>query len=75
MSYTAPIRDMAFALEAIAGLDRVAPHFGDTASPDLVRQVLEEAGKLAAGVLAPINRSGDLEGSRLENGVVRTPKG
>ena len=75
MSYTAQIRDMAFALESIAGLDQVSPHFGDNAAPDLVRQVLEEAGKLANEVLAPINRSGDIEGSKLENGVVRTPKG
>ncbi len=74
MSYTAPIRDMQFAL-AIAGLDKVAPLFGENAAPDLVGQVLEEAGKLANEVLAPINRSGDIEGSVLENGVVRTPKG
>jgi alkylation response protein AidB-like acyl-CoA dehydrogenase len=42
---------------------------------DVVRQVLEEAGKLASGELAPLNRVGDHEGSRLENGVVRTPDG
>ncbi|MEM8948746.1 MAG: acyl-CoA dehydrogenase [Pseudomonadota bacterium] len=41
----------------------------------LVDQVLEEAGKFASGVLAPINASGDREGSRLENGIVRTPDG
>jgi 3-(methylthio)propanoyl-CoA dehydrogenase len=75
MSYTAPIREMAFTLEAIAGLGEVAPHFGDSVAPDLVQQVLSEAGKLASEVLAPVNRSGDREGSVLENGVVRTPKG
>ena len=75
MTYTAPVRDMAFALEAIAGLDDVAPHFGENASRDLVRQILDGAGQLAGEVLAPLNRAGDIEGSALENGVVRTPKG
>jgi alkylation response protein AidB-like acyl-CoA dehydrogenase len=75
MTYTAPVRDMAFALEAIAGLDEVAPHFGENASRDLVRQILDGAGQLAGEVLAPLNRGGDVEGSVLENGVVRTPKG
>jgi hypothetical protein len=37
--------------------------------------VLEEAGKLASDVLAPLNAVGDREGCRLENGVVRTPTG
>ena len=42
---------------------------------DTVTAVLEEAAKLAGDVLAPLNLSGDHEGSLLENGVVRTPKG
>ena len=37
--------------------------------------ILEEAGKLAVEVLAPLNAVGDAEGCRLENGVVRTPEG
>ena len=37
--------------------------------------MLEEAGKVASGVLAPLNAVGDREGCTLENGVVRTPKG
>jgi 3-(methylthio)propanoyl-CoA dehydrogenase len=74
--YTAPLADMRFALEEIAGIGEIArlPHC-EQASPDLVDAVLEEAGKLAAGVLAPLNRVGDQQGSRLENGVVRTPQG
>jgi alkylation response protein AidB-like acyl-CoA dehydrogenase len=74
--YTAPLADMRFALEEIAGIAEIASLPGcEQASPDLVEAILEEAGKLASGVLAPLNRVGDKEGSRLENGVVRTPEG
>ncbi len=73
--YSPPLREMTFALEAIAGLPDVAPHFGENASSDLVGQVLEEAGKLASEVLAPLNAPGDRAGTSLENGVVRTPAG
>ena len=74
--YRAPLDDMRFVLNELAGLDAVAqlPGFEEV-SPDLVDAILEQAGKLGAEVLAPLNRSGDIEGCRLENGVVRTPKG
>lgn len=74
--YTAPVDDLRFVLNEVVGLDQVAalPNC-DSAAPDLVDAVLEEAGKFASGVLAPLNRVGDKEGSRLENGVVRTPTG
>ncbi|BBK30023.1 alkylation response protein AidB-like acyl-CoA dehydrogenase [Stella humosa] len=76
MNYTAPVADMRFVLRHIAGLDQVALLPGaEGAEPDLVDQILDEAARFAGGVLAPLNRSGDQEGSRLENGVVRTPKG
>jgi 3-(methylsulfanyl)propanoyl-CoA dehydrogenase len=74
--YTAPLADMRFALEEIAQIGEIATLPGcEQASADLVEAILEEAGKLASGVLAPLNRVGDQEGSRLENGVVRTPAG
>jgi len=74
--YSAPLADMRFALAEIAGLREIATLPGcDQAAPDLVDQVLEEAGKLAHGVLAPLNVVGDRTHSRLENGVVRTPPG
>ena len=74
--YYAPIDDMRFTLRQIAGLDDLAqlPRFED-ATPDLIDAVLEEAGKLAGEIIAPLNHSGDQEKSHLENGVVRTPKG
>jgi 3-(methylthio)propanoyl-CoA dehydrogenase len=76
MTYAAPLRDMIFTLEEIAGIGEIAtlPGYAD-ATPDLVRTVLDEAGKFAAGVLASLNRTSDQQGSRLENGVVRTPDG
>jgi alkylation response protein AidB-like acyl-CoA dehydrogenase len=74
--YAAPLAEMRFVLEEIAGLDTIAklPGFED-ATPELVEQVLTEAGKFAAEIFAPLNRIGDEEGSRLENGAVVTPKG
>jgi alkylation response protein AidB-like acyl-CoA dehydrogenase len=74
--YVAPLNDIAFALTAQAGLDDLArlPGF-EAAEADLVRALLEEAGKLAGGVLAPTNRAGDHEGVALENGVVRLATG
>ena len=75
--YTAPLRDMQFILRELAGLDAVAalPGFAD-ATPDTVEAILGEAGKFAAGVLAPINRQGDLQGCRLDaDGRVATPDG
>jgi len=74
--YHAPLTEMRFVLEAVARLDRVAalPGYEET-TPELVEAVLGEAGRLAGEVLAPLNQTGDREGSRFENGVVRTPAG
>ncbi len=74
--YAAPIADMRFVLNEIVGLGEIAGLPGyEEATPDLVDAVLEEAGKLAAEQLAPLNYSGDREGSVYENGVVRAPTG
>src|SRR3989454_10702828 len=75
-SYRAPLKDMRFALNELAGLGEVAklPGYGD-ATPDTVDAILEEASKFASGVLDPINYSGDQEGSKWADGNVRTPKG
>jgi alkylation response protein AidB-like acyl-CoA dehydrogenase len=75
-TYSAPLAEMRFVLNDLVGLDGVAALPGyEEASPDLVDAILEEAGKLASGVIAPINHSGDRQGCVLENGVVRTPEG
>ena len=75
-AYEAPIDDMRFVINELAGLDDIArlPGMGEV-TPDLVDAILGEAGKLGSEVLAPLNRPGDIEGCTLENGVVRTPKG
>ncbi len=73
--YQAPLQEMQFVLEALAGLGtitRLSP-FAE-ATPDVVEAVLGEAAQFAAGVLAPANRIGDLQGTRLENGGVRVPR-
>jgi alkylation response protein AidB-like acyl-CoA dehydrogenase len=74
--YEAPLRDMKFVLHELHADDG----FGNLEAleeftPDLVDAVLEEAAKVAQEVLLPLNRSGDIEGCTLENGVVRTPSG
>jgi len=74
--YVAPLKDMQFALKELAGLDQVAKLPGcEDASADLVDQILEESGKFCAEVLAPLNQSGDVEGSSWDSGKVTTPKG
>ncbi|WP_020396349.1 acyl-CoA dehydrogenase [Thiolinea disciformis] len=75
--YQAPLKDMQFILKHLTGLSEIAtlPNYEEV-SEELVASVLEEAGKFAAGVLAPINRQGDLQGCRLEaDGRVITPEG
>ena len=75
-TYIAPLKDMRFVLNELAGLSEVAklPGYQD-ATPDTVDAILEEASKFASEVLDPINYSGDREGSKLTGGEVRTPKG
>ena len=76
MTYAAPIADMRFVLEEVAGSarSRRCPGY-EAADRDLVEAVLDEAAKFAAGELAPLNQPADRIGSVLENGVVRTPPG
>jgi len=75
-SYQAPLRDMRFVLyELHQGDDLSALPGLEDFTRDLLDPVLDEAAKLCEEVLAPLNRAGDEEGCRLENGVVRTPTG
>jgi alkylation response protein AidB-like acyl-CoA dehydrogenase len=74
MSYKPPIRDLLFCLAEAAGFGRLAPSF-PSADAATVEAVLEAAGVFSAEVLAPLNKSGDSEGARLENGCVRSPAG
>jgi len=76
MGYVAPVKDMSFVLKELAGLEQVAqlPGF-EEATPDLVEAILEEAGKFAGGVLAPLNFSGDREGAKWHDREVTMPAG
>ena len=75
-TYVAPIADMRFVLNELAGIAELAalPGLSD-ATPDLVDAVLEEAGKFASNVLAPLNRTGDVEGATFSDGQVKTAPG
>ena len=75
--YQAPVDDMKFVLRHLVGIDRVADMDGyDMVSEDLVDAVLDEAGKLAGEVIAPLNHAGDMAGSvRNADGSVTTPDG
>ncbi len=74
--YEAPLRDMRFVLHELHGLERITalPAYAE-ATADVIDGVLDEAARLTQEVILPLNASGDLEGCRLENGIVRTPKG
>jgi alkylation response protein AidB-like acyl-CoA dehydrogenase len=76
-TYHAPLTEMTFVMNELAGLEQVAklPGFED-ATPDTVAAILEEAAKFATDVLDPLNQPGDREGAvRLPDGSVRTPRG
>jgi alkylation response protein AidB-like acyl-CoA dehydrogenase len=76
MSYQAPLKDMRFVINELAGLEEVAklPGYEDATS-DTVDAILEQASKFASEVLDPINHIGDQEGSVWRDGAVKTPKG
>jgi alkylation response protein AidB-like acyl-CoA dehydrogenase len=75
-AYAAPVDDMLFVLGDLLDAPAVlAPLGGDDVPLSLMAEVLGEAGRFCEKVIQPINRSGDEEGCRLDNGAVRTPKG
>ena len=76
IEYRAPLADMRFVLRHLAGMEELAKvSGGGEFSAETADAVLEEAGRFAAEVLAPLNQSGDREGARLEAGEVKTPAG
>lgn len=76
MPYRAPVADYEFLFRHAVDFDRIAAtdKFAE-ASEDVVSAILTEAGKLCEEVMAPLQRNGDLEPARLENGVLRTSPG
>ena len=76
MSYVAPLKDMLFVLNELAGLHAVNALPGcEDATPETVEAVLEENAKFCSEVVAPLNWAGDKEPSYWHDGQVTTTKG
>ncbi|QKE63508.1 acyl-CoA dehydrogenase C-terminal domain-containing protein [Aquipseudomonas campi] len=76
--YQAPLRDMRFVLNEVFEVSKLwaqLPALAEVVDEDTAAAILEEAGKVTAGVIAPLNRSGDEEGCSWEGGAVQTPAG
>ena len=78
MPYVAPVKDMLFAMNELAGLSDVVayPQYAEAgADVDLAPAILEEAAKFNQDVVAPLNWPGDQNPSSLKDGVVTTTPG
>ena len=74
-TYSAPTKDLQFLLHDVLNVAASDIPGYDELERDFTGAILDEAGKLASEVLAPLNTVGDAQGCTLENGVVRTPDG
>ena len=76
-AYRAPIQDIGFLLNNVFTADTLFSSMPGTeeVSTDLTSAIVEEAGKIAEGLLAPINQSGDQQSCQYNDGVVTTPDG
>ena len=78
MSYRSPLQDMQFVLYDVFQAHehwRQTPAFAAQLDRGTADAMLEEAAKITADCIAPLNRSGDEEGARWQDGVVTTPAG
>ena len=75
--YRAPIADMKFLLRDVFKAEALFAAMPETeeVTDDLIDAILEEMGKIAEGLLSPINQSGDQQGCHIANGMVTTPEG
>lgn len=76
MPYASPVSEIRFILDKVVAFGKVAAteRFAE-ATPDMISAILTEAGRLCDEVMAPLQRAGDLNPARLENGIVRTTPG
>ena len=75
-AFTPPLEDIRFVLDELVDVPAVQALPGQSeTSRELVDAVLEEAGKFAAQVLAPLNREGDIKGSQWKDGEVASAPG
>ncbi len=76
MSYTAPVKDMLFVMNELAGLEAISQLPGcEDATPDTAEAVLEENAKFCGEVVAPLNWAGDQKPSHWHDGSVTTTPG
>ncbi len=78
MPYVAPVKDMLFVMNELAGLSDVVayPSYAEAgADVDLAPAILEESAKFNQDVVAPLNWAGDQQPSSLKDGVVTTTPG
>ena len=68
--FEAPIDDILFSLDEIAGAKRIADW-----DEDFAREIGGHFAAFAEGEIAPLDEPGDVQGARLENGRVRLPDG
>ncbi|MVV48013.1 acyl-CoA dehydrogenase [Pseudomonas sp. PB120] len=76
--YTAPLRDIRFVLNEVFNVSRLwaaMPALAEVVDEETANAVLEEAGKITAELIAPLNRSGDEQGCSWHDGTVSTPSG
>ena len=75
-TYTAPVEDMMFLYEKLRNNKSYneLEKYKDV-TPDLVKNILEEAAKINENIILPLAKVGDEQPAILENGVVRTPPG
>src|SRR5690606_25780320 len=76
MSYVAPLQDIRFVLNELAGLSEIQqlPALQEL-SPDLVDAVLAENARFVQDVIAPLNRVGDTSPAKWQDGKVSTSSG
>ncbi|MEP6608949.1 MAG: acyl-CoA dehydrogenase, partial [Burkholderiaceae bacterium] len=76
MSYVAPVKDMLFVLNELAGLKEIQKFAGcEEATDETVRAVIEENARFMVEVIAPLNWSGDVQPAKWDNGKVTTTPG
>lgn len=76
--YKAPLRDMNFVLNEVFQAPQLwasLPALAETVDPDTASAILEEAAKVNAGIIAPLNREADEQGAQWSNGEVKTADG
>lgn len=76
--YKAPLQEIRFVMNEVfdaPALWASMPRLAERVDPDTAAAIIEEAGKVTTNVIAPLNREGDEQGCKWDNGAVTTPEG